>query len=263
MDVKRIQQLYSYNPSKGIIKEAYGDVDTSKYICIGEVENYFPWTNEQGKNKLYIMGSPNKIMRWGKEMFDIRYTENQDGSGRQMDSLPAEAKQRIVIYPNHQDDEYGVMFLGKKQDKEVLMQKHQDFISRLFKFEGKIVIHHNTSFKITDGFVKKGKPNGWSNNTDKGIYFWGSRNSGKDPSNAGLYTYYCLINGEDLYDFETNDKRLTLEQAMRKYGYVGQNWQDEEAIVVNTSLPTPIWRILDKQTGIWYDKDWNQVEKPF
>ena len=44
MNIKRIQELYTYNPSKGIIKEAYGDVDTSGYICIGEVP-YDPWLN--------------------------------------------------------------------------------------------------------------------------------------------------------------------------------------------------------------------------
>ena len=121
MNIKRIQELYTYNPSKGIIKETYGDVDTSGYICIGEV-----------------------------------------------------------------------------------------------------------------------------------------------PSNGGLYTYYCLIKKGDLYDLETNEERLSLEQAMKKYPYVGQNWQDEEnVIVVNTYQPTPIWCILDTQTGKWYDKDWNEIQKPF
>ena len=74
----------------------------------------------------------------------------------------------------------------------------------------------------------------------------------------------CLIKKGDLYDLETNEERLSLEQAMKKYPYVGQNWQDEEnVIVVNTYQPTPIWCILDKQTGKWYNKEWKEIEKPF
>lgn len=68
MNIKRIQELYTYNPSKGIIKEAYGDVDTSGYICIGEVP-YDPWLN--GTKKLYIMVSPQKVMKYGREEYDV------------------------------------------------------------------------------------------------------------------------------------------------------------------------------------------------
>ena len=32
MSIKRIQELYTYNPSKGIINEGFGDVDTSNYV---------------------------------------------------------------------------------------------------------------------------------------------------------------------------------------------------------------------------------------
>lgn len=260
---QRFRELFKYNPKKGKLNEGWGDADTTGWICVGEVP-YYPWADKtEEKNKVYIMVNPQKEMKWGREVNDVRYTENSDGSGKQTDSLPSYAKQYQTIYPEHQDDEYGEMFLGKKKDENVVKQKHEEFLSKLFRTNGKIILHHNSSRKITDGFIKKGEPNGYSNNTDVGIYFWGSRNSGSDPSGQSLYTYYCIIDESDLYDFETNVERLTLAQALSKHKYAGQYWKDGEAICVNTFNYTPIWCILDKHTGKWYDKDWKEIEKPF
>lgn len=261
MSIKRIQELYTYNPSKGLINEGFGDVDTSNYVCVGEVP-YWPWGNNG--DKVYAMVSPQKIKKWGNEVFDIRYTENNDGSGMQTDSIPSYAIERMRIYPEHYDDEYGEVFLGKKKSKEELELKHERFVSNLFRIDGNVILHHNSSYEITDGYIKKGEKNSWSNNADIGIYFWASRNSGSDPSGNSKYTYYCIINENSLYDFETNEERLTLPQALSKHDYVGQFWRENsDAIVVNTFLKTPIWSILDKQTGQWFDKDWNEIEKPF
>ena len=249
---------------KGLVNEGWGDTDTSGWICVGEVDSYYPWADNTGKNKLYIMASPEKVMKWGQTQYDIVYTENNDGTGKQTSDIPSFAKQYINIYPEHQDDEYGEIFLGKRKDNDTLKQMHKEFQSLLFKLGNKIVIHHNSSYRITDGFVKKGKPNGYSNNTDIGIYFWGSRSAGKDPSNASAYTYYCLIDPSELYDFQTNEERLRLEQAVKKYPYAGQIWKnDGHSVVVSTLRETPIWCILDKQTGIWYDKNWQEIKKPF
>lgn len=262
MSIKRIQELYNYKPSKSKINESF-DTDTREYICIGEVNGYYPWYDSQGKQKVYIMVSPDKIMRYGEKVFDIRYTENSDGSGKQIDTIPSYAVDKVSIYPQYQDNEYGELFLGKKKEEDVLEQEHSYFESMLFKIDGNVVLHHNSSYKNEEGIIKRGKQNAWSNNSDKGIYFWASRNSGNDPSNAGIYTYYCLISRDELYDFETNEERLTLEQAMRKHKYVGQKWQNEDIVVVNTYMTTPIWCILDKKTGTWYDHEWNEIHKPF
>ncbi len=263
MNIKRIQELTNYNPQKGIISEGYDHVDTNGYICIGEVPHY-PWHDETGKNKTYIMVSPEKILKWGEMQYDVVYTENNDGTGKQTDTLPPFKRQYVKIYPEHYDDEYGEIFLGKRKDKETLEQMHEEFQSMLFKLGNKIVIHHNSSYEIRDGVVKKGTPNSYSKNSDIGIYFWGSRASGKDPSNASFYTYYCLIDPSDLYDFHTNEERLRLEQALKKYPYAGQMWENGgQAVVVSTLQETPIWCILDKQTGKWYDKNWQEIEKPF
>ena len=256
--IKRFKELSLYNPQKGILRE-WGEVDASNYVCVGEV-NYWPWS---GNGKLYVMVSPQKIVKWDEEIYNIVYTQNPDGTGLQDNDIPAYYKRFIEIYPEHQDDEYGEIFLGKRKNKEVVEQQHKNFMSKLFKIDGNIVIHHNSSFVIKDGFVKKGNPNGWSNNTDIGIYFWGSRNAGNDPSNATSYSYYCLIPQEELYDFQTNVDRLTLDQVLKKYKYAGQFWKNSDSIVVSTLQPTPIWCILDKDNGKWYDKNWQEIEKPF
>ena len=245
---------------RNILKEAYGDVDTSGYICIGEVP-YYPWGSD--REKVYIMVSPQKQLKWGEEVYDIRYTQEPDGTGAQVSDLPVYAKRKAVIYDEYQNTEFGELFLGKRKSDDEIKQKHQNFVSKLFKVGNDVIIHHNSSYKITDGVVKKGNQNGWSNNTDIGIYFWGSRISGKDPSNIGEYSYYCVIPMNELYDFETNVERLSLDIILRKYKYAGQFWRNSDAIVVSTLRETPIWAILSKSDGKWYDKNWNEIEKPF
>ena len=258
--INRFKQLSFYSPKRGLLNEGWNDVDTTGWVCVGEVA-YDPWL--KGIDKVYVMVNPQKTMKWGKEINDVRYTENSDGSGSQVEDIPTYAKREIMVYPEHQDDEFGEMFLGKRKDKNVAEQMHNNFNSKLFKMGDKIIIHHNSSYRIKDGFVKKGEPNGWSNNTDIGIYFWASRTGGSDTSGNTSYTYYCIIPQEQLYDFSTNEERLSLRNAMSKYGYAGQFWKDKESIVVTTLIETPIWCILDKDTGKWYDKDWNEIEKPF
>lgn len=262
--LNRLHEINIYNPKKGNLNENFGKVDTTGWICVGEIPGYYPWIDfSEENNKVYIMVNPQKTMMYGNEINEVIYTQNSDGSGRQTDRVPTYNKQDLVIYPEYRDTEYGEMFLGKKKDNKVLKEKHAEFVSKLFKYNGKIILHHNSSVQIKDGYIKKGKTNRYSNNSDIGIYFWGSRNSGKDPSGNGLYTYYCMIDENDLYDFETNAERLTLTQALHKYAYAGQYWRGGDAICVNTYSWTPIWCILDKMTGKWYDSEWKPIEKPF
>ena len=256
-NIIRFNQLYQYNPKKGSINES---VDTTGWICVGEVP-FYPWEGD-GK-KTYIMVNPQKRMKWGQEINDVIYTENNDGTGKQTEHIPTYIKDEVIIYPEHENDEFGEMFLGKKKDSKLIEEKHNNFISKLFINGNKVIIHHNSSYEIKDGMVRKGTPNGWSNNTDIGIYFWGSRNGGNDPSNVSTYTYYCIIELDDLYDFETNTERLSLTQALRKHWYVGQFWKKTDIVVINTQQPTPIWCILDKTNGKWYNKNWEEIDKPF
>lgn len=254
--LKRIIELCEYK----IHINEWGKVDTNGYICVGEVP-FYPFAGN--KRKMYIMVSPQKEMKWGEEMYNIVYTENEDGSGAQTDSVPNYAKDRMTIYPEHMDDEYGEIFLGKRKGNEIIEKNHNEFLSKLFIIGGSVVLHHYSNFEIKDGVVRKGEQQGYSNNSDIGIYFWGSRHSGSDPSNYGKYIYYCLISKDSLYDFETNVERLTLPNAMKKYEYCGQYWKDKDAVVVTTYKPTTIWCILDTANGKWFDKEWNQISKPF
>lgn len=255
--VREIRETYN----RHLINEMFGDVDTSGYICVGEIP-YYPWVDNDSKNKVYVMVNPKKEMLYGREVNDVRYTENPDGSGNQTDSIPSIYKERIKIYPEHEDDEFGEMFLGKRKPKEEVESKHNEFMSNMVIIDDNLLLHHDSSYKITDGYIKKGITNTYSNNSDIGRYFWGSKDSGSDPSNSGTYKYYCLIPQSDFYDFETNAERLSLPIAMKKYGYCGQYWNDGKSIVVTTYKDTPIWCILDKRKGIWYDNDWVQIEKP-
>ena len=257
--LKRFNELYKYNPQKGILNEGWDDVDTSNYICVGEVP-FYPWAD--GKDKVYIMVNPQKTMEYGEEINDVRYTENPDGSGKQIDNIPPYGNRFLTIYPEHQNDEFGEMFLGKRKSDDTVKQQHELFLSKLFRRGNKVIIHHNSSYKVTDGVIKKGVQNTWSNNSDIGIYFWGNRSGGKDPSNVGQYTYYCIIPINELYDFDTNEERISLDQALKKYKYAGQTWQHTDSIVVSTLQETPIWCILDKSNGKWYDRNWNEISNP-
>ena len=240
---------------RGLICEGYGDVDTSGWLCIGEVTGaQFP----------YIMVNPNKTMKYGEMVNLARYCQNPDGSGGQSDWIAPYDKDNIRIYPEYYDSELSEKFLGKKKSDEEIERIHSVFMSKVNMLGDKVVLHHNSSYRITDGYVKQGKPNGYSKNGDVGIYFWASKEPGKDPSNSSLYTYYCLIDSGDLYDFETNVDRTRLVPAMKNHAYVGQFWRNGgDAVVVTTFRETPIWRILDKRNGVWYDADWNEVENPF
>lgn len=245
----------SINRIRSLMSEGFGDVDTSSWVCIGEVKGaQFP----------YIMVNPVKTMKYGEEIHEVRYCQNSDGSGGQSDWIPPSYKDDVEIYPEYYDSELSDNFLGKRKSDDEIERIHSEFMSKVFMLGDKVVLHHNSSHKITDGYIKQGKPNGYSKNSDVGIYFWASKHSGKDPSSSSLYTYYCLIDANDLYDFVSNVDRTRLVPAMRRHSYVGQFWpMDKSAVVVTTFKETPIWRILDKMNGRWYDAGWNEVEKPF
>lgn len=235
----------------------------SNYINIGKVA-YWPFSKRKKKSEqvLYVMISPYKIKKWGNDVYDVRYTENPDGTGIGTDSLPVYIIHEIEIYPEFRNTEYGDFFLGERKDNETLEREHAQFENALFIFNNKVVLRHDSSHAIKDGLIRKGKPNSYSKNNDVGIYFWGSKQIGNDNSNVGAYTYHCLIDRNQLYDYQTNEERLSLVQALQKYPYSGQFWEDG-AIVVNTFKETPIWCIYNKQNGKWFDANWQQIGNPF
>lgn len=257
--MRNLKDIYN-KCSVSLLTESFGDKDTTGWVCIGEVPCW-PWGGKG--DKVYIMVNPTKILKYGKYDYDYVFTENNDGSGRQISGLPERELRFVYIYAQYQDNDLGEIFLGKKKDTDVIIQMHKEFYSKLFKLGNIVVLHHNSSDRFTDGVIRKGRQNFYSNNSDIGIYFWGSRHNGNDPSNEGQYIYYCTAQQTDIYDFDTNEDRISLDVALRKYRYAGQTWKNGDAIVVSTLYPTSIWCILDKMDGKWYDKNWNEIKKPF
>ena len=235
--------------------------NVSNYINIGKVA-YWPFFKKKKEDALYVMISKGKVQKYGSKAYDVRYTENPDGTGLSTDSIPENVKNQMVIYPEYQNTKYGDFFLGKRKDSATLKKEHEQFENALFIFNNKVVLRHDSSNAIKDGLIRKGKPNSYSKNNDVGIYFWGSKQIGNDNSNIGAYTYHCLIDRNQLYDYQTNEERLSLAQALQKYPYAGQFWEDG-AIVVNTLKETPIWCIYNKQNGKWFDANWQQIGNPF
>ena len=87
----------------------------------------------------------------------------------------------------------------------------------------KVILKHDSSVRITNGVIAKGKTNRWSNNSDIGYYFWGSKKIGGDSSNGQTYTYICTVPLSDVYNFETNLERFpSLDQAMQEHKYCAQ-----------------------------------------
>lgn len=262
-DINRFFKNALYDPKKGMLNEGFNDeVDLSGWVNIGEIPYY--------SDTLYIFIDPNyanvDVPEWRFKDTVIKLTPNKDGSGRQttLGDIPVFYRQKFSLYPQYKDSEYADVLIGvKKKPTEQLEEEHNEIWSQLFRIGDNVCIHHNSSVKITDGVIKKGKANNWSNNSDVGIYFWGSRNDGRDPSGNSLYTYYCLISENDIYDKYSNPQRLNVDQALSQYKYVADFWHNKEAVLIRAGAETPIWRILNKQTGEWFDSKWNKVDRPF
>lgn len=262
-EIRRFNDIINYNPKVGIINEMCGDKDLSGWLCIGEIDDCSVFFR-QPENKLYIMVNPNYNGQEFNMSEYVRYCTTNDGTGAQTDDVPRYYLNGsgFKIYPEYIDTKYAEIFLGKRKDDSVAQKMHQDFLSGLYIDGDEVILHHNSSYKVTDGYVRKGEPNRWSNNSDIGIYFWASKNSGRDPSGHGKYTYFCRIPLIDLYDQETNTERTSVRQSMHHHGYVGQKWNYDNAIVVTTYRSTPIWCIRDNSTGQFFNSNWEEIECP-
>ena len=130
-------------------------------------------------------------------------------------------------------------------------------------WNGHVVLMHDSNNRITNGVIDRTgqTANNYSKNSDLGNYFWASPNPGKDQSNGGQYTYYCLISPDNLYDMEENPKGYdSTKDALQSETYVAGRWNDG-AIAVMTNQPTPISFIEAKNTnttlGGIYDAKWH------
>lgn len=212
----------------------------------------------------YLMVDPNATPDDDMSYFKYRHTTwntKPDGTGDGFADIPAYKKESLKIYPEYRDTYYGELFLGKKKGEEG-MKEHEAFMNRLHMNGNDVVLKHDSNVKIDGGVIKIGKKNAWSNNSDMGIYFWGSKHVGSDVTNGCRYTYYCLVPVNQVYDFQTNLERyISLREAFEHHSYCAQQWQDDErAVVVNTFRNTPIYAVRDNSTGKVYDAEWHEVD---
>ena len=246
------------NPDVRLLNEGLNDRDMTGWINIGVIKN---GSNIGTGGDAYLMVDPNYPQTDDFGTYRYRataYNTKPDGTGYEIE-VPTYQKQYLQIYDQYRDTYYGEAFLGKKKTAEQ-EQKHQMFLRQLEMSGDKVVLKHDSSYKITDGVVKKGQPNTYSNNSDIGIYFWGSKEPGNDQSNGSQYTYYCLVNANQVYDFENDMERYgTLVKAFKHYPFVAQYWKGGPAIVVNSLKPLPITYIKDNQTGKMYNGNWQKI----
>lgn len=240
--------------------------DLSNWILVGEVEN--PIYPEKEGSTSYIFVNPDIDSYdgpdWRFKNDCVRISSKPDGTGIQgyYSDIMSFYRRYMRIYPEHLNDKYGDVILGKGKSPEVLKAEHDAFLRKLNLRGNDVVLKHNSSVVIKDGVIKKGTTNHYSNNSDDGIYFWGSKDVAADPSNEGMYTYFCHIPLSELYDLDTNRERLTLKQAISRHSYVGKTWNQNNpnVIVVNTYRKTPIDYILEKRTGKYYNAQWEEIE---
>lgn len=259
--IDRLTLLSEYNPKKGL--NEWGEKDSKEWINIGVIPDGSPIG---AGGDAYLMVDPKAPQEDNFDNFRYRHTTyntSPDGTGKDIGgAIPTYKMEYLKIYPEYRDTYYGDLFLGRRKGEEG-EQMHQEFISKLNTQGGVCILKHDSSVRITDGVIKKGKTNSWSNNSDIGIYFWGSKKIGGDQSNGQRYTYYCVVPLSDIYDFSTNLERFrSLRQALEVHDYCAQYWDDKtkDAIVVNTFNQTPIKAVRDNMTGKVYDANWEEID---
>lgn len=259
--INKMKLLSEYDPKTALNEWR---VDCRGWLNIGVIPNGSPFLGSDDNDDMYVMVNPNAEKIDDMSSFKYRnvvYNTKPDGTGATAD-VPSYKLEDIEIYPEYRDTYYGELFLGRMKGEED-KKKHEEFMSRLNIVNGgQVLLKHSSSVKITDGYVSYGKKNPWSNNSDIGIYFWGSKRIGRDQSNIGQYTYICTVNMDDIYDFETNLERFpSLKAALKVHPYCAQQWKDEvNVIVVNTLIKTPIKAIRDNSNGTVYDSEWKPID---
>lgn len=246
------------NPDVRLLNEGLMDTDMSGWINIGVIKN---GSNIGNGGNAYLMVNPNYPKTDDISSFIYRgtgYNTEPDGTGDEL-RLSEFTKERLHIYDEYKNTYYGEAFLGKqKNDKDE--ESHEQFMNRLDMSDNNVVLKHDSNYRITDGFVKKGKTNNYSNNSDIGIYFWGSIDKGNDQTNNSLYTYYCLVPKDEVYDFDNDMERFgTIRNAFNKYSYIAQSWKNGKSIVVNSLTPVKISLITDNRTGKSYNANWQEI----
>lgn len=204
-----------------------------------------------------IWANPNNPMEYGI----MRGSSNGVGKVMTIGNLPQWERDNIVIFNEYRNTDFAVPFFGKQVSQDIL-KKHEEFMSKFNIQDGKVLLKHNSSVKINDGVLSCGhEKNSYSNNNDIGWYSWASKEVGADPSGNGMFTYYALVDINDVYDYQYDVERVgTLRQAVKTKPYVAMYWGDDTDVIAVTSLKTtPFEYVRNNRDGKFYDSEWNEI----
>ena len=212
---RKFKNILDYNPMKG------GQVieSNSKYngfINIGFVKDGNIYTQKGGDAYLFVNPEEPEWRRF-KFLSDTNPTSNN------IVELPLSiSSSRITLYPKYKGTEYDIMINGEPKSEEKKQNdllKHKEFMSKLNIKDGNIILLHTSPNKITDGYVGYGKKNTWtSNNAQGGIFFWATKERGKDAS-GGNYYYYCILPINEVYDGKNNPENYKNDMEALNNGY--------------------------------------------
>lgn len=272
---KRLDE-FTTRGEDGVIRELPIDgADTKDWTYIGEIIFGGSDCRKDNKRK-YLLVYPNYTpsdINKGSSFIERNISVNEDPNGSDgghyfysdFDSR----FDKIKLNDGFKESEYALLFKRYLDDSDnatqkIREQKHQEFMSKLFIIGDNIIMHHNSTAKITDGYLRAGMPKrSYSNNNDWGIYMWASKNSGQDQSNTSDYTYYCVVPLEKCYDVHNNVENFkTDKEVLSKYPYMLKDWKNGQAVACQTNKPTRIWRIMQHNPVKWFDDEWNEVETP-
>jgi hypothetical protein len=126
------------------------------------------------------------------------------------------------VYPKYKGTIYDELINGKpksEEEKEKDLRKHHEFMSKLNIRNGKVVLLHTSPNRIMDGYIKSGRKNNWTpNNAQGGIFFWATKERGKDKS-GGDYHYYCEVDINEVYDGKNNPQDFRNDTEVLNNGY--------------------------------------------
>lgn len=271
---KRLDEYIVHREDGTTCEYLIDGADTNGWTYIGEIvygENSWKKDSDRKYLLVYPNYAPSELNSSSFIEKNVSVNEDTNGSdgGHYFYSNFDCRFDKIKLNDAFINSEYALVFKSYLIDPDnatqrLREQKHKEFMSKLFVVGDNVLMHHISSAKITDGFLKAGMPKqSYSNNNDWGVYLWASRNTGNDPSNGGDYTYYCVVPLEECYDVANNVENFKSDkELLQKYPYMLKDWKNGQAIACQTNKPTRIWRIMRHNPVKWFDDEWNEVETP-
>jgi len=198
----------------------------------------------------------------------IMYNSEEDGSGI---TLPhyRELKNFITLLPEYKNSYYEHAIFGEPED--IKKQKSEELFATIQQENGNAILTHNSSKKITDGYVRIGMTsNDYSASDFRGdntprAYFWGS-SGGMDVSNAhATYIYTCEVPIDKIYDIQNNINHWDSKEAIAN-GYIATAYymsgEKQRGTVVASYVSLPIKTIkISMDSSKIYNANWQLINQ--